>query len=136
MRIRPLLLLALIAIAACLFHSYAEIMRVHLDVLAAVAEKAADNARSGQRPASDEVTELFYPLQRARQFADEYRSYAERESYRRFVAALDRYQAFAGTIDSARGDAARWSAQQSELAAEYDSWRAALAAARAALARE
>ena len=39
------------------------------DVLSAVAEKAVDNAGAGQRPASNAVTELTYPLQRARQFA-------------------------------------------------------------------
>ena len=136
MRIRPLAALALILVTACLFRSYADIMRIHLDVLGALADKAAYNARSGQRPEANEVTELVYPLQRAREFAYEYRSYAERESYRRFIDALDRYQAFVGEIDAARGDAARWAAQQSEIVAQYDAWRAAAEQARAALARE
>jgi hypothetical protein len=136
MRFRPLLACALILLPACLFHSYADVMRVHLDVLGALAEKAVDNARSGQRPEANEVTELVYPLQRARQFAYEYRSYEDRESYRRFVAALDRYQAFVGAIDGARGDATRWTAQQPEINAQYDAWRAAADEARAALTRE
>src|SRR5260221_14113345 len=98
MQARLWLVLALVLAPACLWRSYAEVMRVHLDVLSGLAEKVAYNTREGQRPASSDVTELTYPLQRARQFAYQYRSYAERESYRRFTAALDRYQALTEAV--------------------------------------
>jgi len=135
MRARMLFVLALSLAPACLWRSYADIMRVHLDVLSELAEKATDNAESGQRPTSSDVTELTYPLQRARQFAYQYRSDGERESYRLFTAALDRYQAWADAIDAARGDTARWAAAAPQLATDYAAWQAAADAARSALAR-
>jgi len=128
--------LLLLLAPACLWRSYAGVMQVHLDVLADMAEKALYNAESGRRPSSNEVTELTYPLQRARQFAHSFRSYAARESYRRFVAALDQYQAFTDAIDAARGDDARWAAERGQLAARYAAWSTAASQARAALAEE
>ncbi len=136
MQARLWLVLALVLAPACLWRSYAEVMRVHLDVLSGLAEKVAYNTREGQRPASSDVTELTYPLQRARQFAYQYRSYAERESYRRFTAALDRYQALTEAVDAARGDESRWAAERPRLAVQYEAWCAAAEAARAALAHE
>jgi hypothetical protein len=134
MRARLLLSLLLLLLPACLWRSYAEVMRVHLEVLSQLAAKAADNARAGHRPTSNDVTELTYPLQRARQFTHQYRSYAERDSYRLFVAALDRYQALVEAIDRARGDEARWTAEQPQIATLYEAWRAAERRVREALA--
>jgi hypothetical protein len=131
-------LCAFVALAACLhgclWRSYGEVMRVHLDVLSSLSEKAMGNAEAGRRPTSNDVTELTYPLQRGRQFAHQYRGYADRESYQLFVVALDRYQAFTETVDAARGDAARWTAERPRVAAAYDAWRSAAAQVRAALA--
>jgi hypothetical protein len=126
---------ARLALTCVPWRSYAE-PPLHLAVLSCLAEKVAYNTREGQRPASSDVTELTYPLQRARQFAYQYRSYAERESYRRFTAALDRYQALTEAVDAARGDEARWAAERPRLADQYEAWRAAAEAARAALAHE
>jgi len=136
MRVRLLLAVFLLAAPACLWRSYAEVMRVHLDVLSGTADKIVLNAQAGQRPSSSDVTELTYPLQRARQFAYQYRSYAERESYQRFVAAVDRYQALSDAVDGARGDETRWAAERSQLPALLDAWRAAADQTRTALARE
>ncbi len=137
MRARLVLSLLLVVVTpACLWRSYADVMRVHLDVLSGMAEKAAYNAQSGHRPTSNDVTELTYPLQRARQFAYQYRGYADRESYRRFAAALDRYQALTDAIDAARGDDARWAAERTRLGAPFEAWRAAADEVRRALARE
>jgi len=136
MRARTVLVLVLLGSPACPWRGYADVMRIHLEVLSGVAAKAAYNAAAGRRPASNEVTELLYPLQRARQFAHQYRAYEARASYARFVAALDRYEAFGGAIDAARGDAARWAAERSTVAARYDAWREAADQARAALERE
>jgi hypothetical protein len=129
------LVLVLLIAPACVWRSYADVMRVHLDVLSGLAEKAAFNAGRGRRPSSNDVTELTYPLQRARQFAYQYRSYADRESYRLFEVALDRYQAFAEAIDGARGDQARWAAERATVEARHRAWVAAAADARAALDR-
>lgn len=120
---------------ACLWRSYGEVMRVHLDVLSSLSEKAMANAEAGKRPTSNDVTELTYPLQRGRQFEYQYRGYADHESYRLFVVALDRYQALIEIIDAARGDAARWTAAQTQVAAAYDAWRRAAEQVGAALAR-
>lgn len=136
MRARLVLSLLLLLAPACLWRSYAGVMRVHLDVLSAMADKAAYNAQTGQRPTSNDVTELTYPLQRARQFAYQYRNYADRESYRAFGAALDRYQALVDAIDAARGDAGRWEAERTLLASQNAAWRAAAEEVRAALTRE
>jgi hypothetical protein len=133
---RILLPLCLALVSACLWRSYADVMRVHLDVLTSLAEKATFNAAAGQRPTSNDVTELTYPLQRARQFAYSYRSYASRESYARFVAALDRYQSMVEAIDGARGDEVRWAAEREALLGQAAAWRAAVEQVRAALERE
>lgn len=133
-RLAPLVLLALVP--ACLWRSYGDVMRVHLDVLESLADKAAGNVAAGQRPTSNDVTELTYPLQRARQFVYQYRSDAERASYRRFIEALDRYQVLVDAIDGARGDEARWVAERSALPAQAAAWRAAAEQTRAALIAE
>jgi hypothetical protein len=132
----PLALSLLLLAPACLWRSYAGVMRVHLDVLSAMADKAAYNAQIGRRPTSNDVTELIYPLQRARQFAYQYRASAQRESFASFVAALDRYQALVDAIDAARGDAARWEIERTQLPAQYAAWRGAAERTRSALARE
>jgi len=136
MRTRLLAALLLVVCAGCLWRSYAEVMRVHLEVLSGMADKAAFNAESGRRPSSNDITELSYPLERARQFAYQYRSDAQRESYRLFVAALDRYQSLVNAIDAARGDEARWAAERPRLAGLQQAWRAAAEQTRAALERE
>ena len=136
MSARILFVLTLVCAPACLWRSYADIMRVHLDVLSELSEKAAENARAGQRPTGSDVTELTYPLQRARQFCYQYRSYAGRQSYSLFTVALDRYQTWADAVDAARGDPTRWAAERAQLATQYESWRAAADAVRAALASE
>lgn len=136
MHARLWLLLALVLAPACLWRGYADVMRVHLEVLSGFAEKLAYNTRAGQRPTSNDVTELTYPLQRARQFAYQYRSDAARESYQRFTVALDRYQALVEAVDAARGDESRWAAERPQLTAQYEAWRTAAEAVHAALAHE
>jgi len=136
MRARAVLSLLLLLGSACLWRGYGEILRVHLDVLSSMADKAVYNAQAGARPTSNDVTELTYPLQRARQFAYQYRGYDARESYRLFVVALDRYQALADAIDVARGDPARWDAERAQVGAQYQVWREAADRVREALARE
>jgi hypothetical protein len=128
--------LALALLAACLWRGYGDILRVHLDVLSGLADKAASKAAAGHRPSSNDVTELAYPLQRARQFLDQYRGEAERGSYQRFAAALERYQAFVEAIDAARGDPERWRAARDQLRDRHAAWRAAADRVAAALDAE
>ncbi len=134
MRARPLL--ALLLLHGCLWRSYEHIMEVHLQVLASMATKVVATAEGGRRPTSNDVTELIYPLQRARQFAHQYRGSAGRESYRRFVALLDRYQQFAETIDAARGDEQRWATVATQLAGQRQALLDAAEQVRAALVAE
>jgi hypothetical protein len=133
---RPALLVLIALSSACLWRSYGEVLRVHLEVLSSFTDKAIANAASGQRPTSADVTELTYPLQRARQFAYQYRGYAERGSYARFGVALDRYQTLVDAIDAARGDAARWDAERTLLPAQAAAFRQAAEDVRTALANE
>ena len=133
-RLAPLVLLALVP--ACLWRSYGDVMRVHLEVLESLADKAAGNVAVGQRPTNNDVTELTYPLQRARQFAYQYRDDAARASYRRFLEALDLYQAMVDAIDAARGDDARWATEREALPGQAAAWRAAAAQTRDALIAE
>ena len=111
-------------------------MSVHLEVLSSMADKVTAIAATGRRPRPNDITELTYPLQRARQFTQQYQDYRKRESYRLFVAWLDRYEKFVVTIDAARGDAARWEVRRSELPAQQAALAQAVGKVRAALARE
>jgi hypothetical protein len=133
---RGALLFGPFLIAACLWRGYADILRVHLDVLAGLADKAAANIAGGRRPSSNDVTELTYPLQRARQFLEQSRAESNRESYALFAAALDRYNALVTAIDAARGDEARWTAARPALEAEHAGFVTAVERVRAALERE
>lgn len=104
----PALLLILCLLGGCLWRSYETIMRVHVDVLTSVLSKVADKIESGRPVTPADITELTYPLQRARQFARQYQSEAQRDSHRRFVELLDRFESLVDSIDRARTDEERW----------------------------
>lgn len=133
---RCCLVLACLLLSACVWKSYGQIMRVHVDVLAGLADKIVVKSEAGGRPTPNDLTELIYPLQRGRQFATQYQSRADHESYRRFVALLDGYQQFVDAIDAARGDDARWQAARADLPAKLEQLRAAADAVRTALTAE
>lgn len=135
MRPRHCALLILLVLPACLWRSYGAIMTVHLDVLTSMVAKTVDNAASGHRPTSNDVTELTYPLQRGQQFVQQFESYRERESYRQFLVLLERYEAFVQSIDAARADPARWEALQASLPASAAALQETATQVRAALAR-
>jgi hypothetical protein len=121
--------------SACLWRGYERIMTVHLDVLAGMVGKVAAQAESGRRPTPNDMTEMLYPLARARQFTGQFDEYAPRESYKLFAAVLDRYQALAQTIDGARTDDARWAETRQRIPAEAEALQQRVAAVRAALER-
>lgn len=98
--------------------------------------KAVESAAGGRRAGPNEVAELLYPLRRARQFAGQYESRRERESYRAFGELLDLYQDFVESIDAARADDVRWAAVASVLAERQRAIAAAAERTRRALDRE
>ena len=120
----------------CLWRSYDHIMGIHLDVLSDLTEKLATKAEAGVRPRPSDITEMTYPLHRARQFAHQYRGYADRNSYGLFVKFVDRYEGFVDTVDSVRGDQQRWTAAQAQLILDQATLAQASQRVREALARE
>jgi hypothetical protein len=134
---RPLLLLGcLLAVSACLWRSYEEIMRVHLEVLSGMARKAEARAETDRRPAPNDVTELLYPLERARQFLRQNQKRAGRPSYRAFEELLARYADFVAEVDSARVDEERWREFRARVAGDVRALEDRAAAVRAALQKE
>lgn len=111
-------------------------MSVHVDVLSSEADKIVGNAEIGHRPAPADITEMTYPLQRARQFAYQYRAYAKRPSYASFVVLLDAYERLAKEIDAARGDEQRWKAILPRLPLQYAELQRDVRETRAAVAAE
>lgn len=115
---------------------YEKVIRVHLDVLTGMTDKMAATVQSGRRPSPNDLTEMLYPLDRARQFVDQYSGYAERPSYAAFVAVVDAYATFVDAVDAARSTAETWEAFRARAPAMVRAIEAAAAGARAALAAE
>ena len=124
---RRWLLVGVVFFSACLWSSYEKILRIHVEVLSSMVEKAADSAAAGRRPTPNDITELLYPLSRARQFLRQYEKQAGRDSYRSFESLLDRYERLAREIDVARVSDDGWQRLRPRLAAEGASWREAAA---------
>jgi len=123
-------------LSGCPWRSYEQILDVHLDVLSSMATKLVDTIESGGRPAPTDVTELQYPLRKARQFADQYRDYADRPSYKELEASLDAYEELVQEVDTARVDERRWDGLRADLVSRANAVRDRLATVRLALERE
>jgi hypothetical protein len=123
-------------LCGCLWRSYEQIMTVHLEVLSSMTTKLLETARAGGRPSPNDLAELVYPLRRARQFAYQYESYAERPSHGAFVASLDAYEKLIDEVDAARADEQRWNAVQDELEGRAQAFLDRVRRAREALERE
>jgi len=124
---------ALLSAASCLWRGYERILTIHLDVLESTAFKMIDKALGGKRLAPNDLTEMIYPLQKARQFVRQNLDRRELESMRRFGELLDAYQALTDQLDAARGDPQRWQgllgtlpAGRADIAARTEKVRAAL----------
>jgi len=109
---------------------YEKVIAVHVDVLSEMTNKATGLATLGKRPSPNDLTELMYPLERARQFIGEYRDESERPSYQRFVAAVDAYEALVMAIDAQRGSVESWADFRPLVAQRAGRVSAALAAVR------
>jgi hypothetical protein len=129
-------LAAVAALSGCLWHSYERVLTVHLDVLSSMATKLLDTAAAGKRPSPNQVTELLYPLHRARQFAQQYGSYSGRASYREFVTSLDFYEKLVDEVDAARADDQRWQTRRATLTAPAEAFLDQARRTREALKRE
>jgi hypothetical protein len=126
----------LLLLSGCPWRSYGQILAIHLDVLCSLTTKLVDTANAGHRPTPNDVTELLYPLRRARQFAHQFEGYSERPSYGVFVASLDLYEKLVGEVDEARADDGRWQALRPQLSADAGAFLDQARMTREALARE
>lgn len=129
-------LLALVFAAGCLWKGYERILGIHVDVLEGTAFKMIDKALSTRRLTPNDLTEMVYPLQKARQFVRRNIERRDRASFERFAEFLDAYQALADRLDSARGDPQRWEALLATLPASRGEIAARAAKVRAALKEE
>lgn len=129
-------LAVLIAVEVLVPDRYERVMEVHLEVLGGMAQKIGAIAAAGRRPTPNDLTELIYPLERARQFVDGYESYRDRGSYASFVELIATYEEFVDEIDSARSQPDRWDGFLPKVPAEVARIEAGVEQVRQALARE
>ena len=78
-------------------------MTVHLEVLGGLAGKTAGIAAAGGRLTPNALTELLYPLDRARGFLRSYDDHAERASYAAFVEVVEAGCRIAGGLGRRSG---------------------------------
>jgi len=103
-RVKAIACLALAAVSACFWRSYAARMRTHVEVMVSIAHKGADLVRTG-RFTAESVPELTYPLERAEAFAREARGRAGAEppaSLLAFETLIARYRSFVDGLDRSR----------------------------------
>jgi hypothetical protein len=84
-------LACLLLIGGCYYLRYASLVRTHVDLIVALAEKRRDLHAAETPPRH--LAEFRYPLERARDFARIVASrFGERASFRRFAGFLDAYE--------------------------------------------
>lgn len=123
--------IALVAAERLLRDRYDNVVDVHIDVLAAMADKASAFALIDRRPSPNDMTELMYPLGRARQFLDRYQGESDRPSYAAFADLVDAYAKLVAEIDAERGSDAAWRRFRPTLDARIAPVREAVARVRA-----
>jgi hypothetical protein len=130
------LLAVVVAVELLVRDGYEDVIEVHLEVLQGLAGKMAAVAASGGRPTPNDLTEMIYPLERARGFLDEYRDQRQRESYRVFASLVDEYAGLVSAVDAARGEPERWQAFRGEVEPRVARIDGAAERVRASLSRE
>lgn len=113
---------------------YERVIDVHLDVLDGMAQKIDGVAAMGRRPSPNDLTELIYPLTRARHFTSQYEGESGRESYREFLAVVGAYDQLVAAVDAARGTDASWEKMRASVRDQVRIVAARVAATRSALA--
>lgn len=128
------MLLLIVLVEVFVRDGYEKVAGVHVDVLSGLAQKMGGIADSGRRPSPNDLTEMLYPLTRARHFLDEYRDESGRESYHAFSDLVARYEHFVTAVDAARGTAESWEAFRPRAGDMLRSVDTAVERTRAALA--
>lgn len=93
-------MLLLTLVAACYWQKYPRLVETHAELLSAMARKSEDvlRERGGYRP--EDLAELRYPYDRARDFARIVRDRrGERGSFRGFEDLLGHYEALLSVVD-------------------------------------
>jgi hypothetical protein len=106
-RRRPvwLAVVGVLILTGCYWHKYDKLVRTHVEVLNAMAEKIADLVARDGTLQPEQMVEFRYPLTRARDFARIVGDrYGQRESYVCFSSYLDRYQELLAIADRVRSD--------------------------------
>lgn len=130
------LLAIVVAVELLVRDGYEKVLDVHVDVLQGLAGKIGALASAGGRPTPNDLTEMIYPLERARGFLRDYRDEAARESYRSFAALVDEYAALVSAVDAARGVPEQWEALREDVARRARLVEESAARVRATAARE
>ena len=97
--VRAVAVVVLVCSAGCYFRKYDPLVRTHVELALAMAEKRVDYADQGAPPPNS--AEFTYPVERARDFARIVGGrFGERESYRELLAFLDRYEKLLARVES------------------------------------
>jgi hypothetical protein len=128
-------LLLLLCGAGCIWRSYGTILSVHVDVLTQTAAKLFAVAESGRGLSAEGMAEYVYPAQRGREFLRQFDGYRARQSYQKFAAFLDRYEAMVRDVDVQRAARPDGQIDLSRLKAEQEALRQLAADIRGLLAR-
>ena len=125
-RIRRWLALALLAaLAGCYYRRYDPLVRTHVELMIAMAEKRRDVGTRNEPVVSS--AEFAYPLERARDFARiVHDRFGDRQSFREFEGFLARYGEFLAIAATPRADPELLSAELKALRAAGESVLAAL----------
>ncbi len=102
---RWILLLALLVASACYWQKYDKLVRTHVELLGAMAEKMRDLVARDGRLEPAQMAEFRYPLERAKDFARIVQGrYGERESFILFSGYLARYAELLAQAEGLRAD--------------------------------
>ncbi|MGH7819362.1 MAG: hypothetical protein ACREQ9_06295 [Candidatus Binatia bacterium] len=94
-------------LVGCYWHRYPDLARTHVEVLTDYSRKLDELVRSGAELRPENLTELRYPYERARDFARIVRDrFSSTESFARFEAFLDRYAELLAAAERVRSGGA------------------------------
>ncbi len=91
---------------------------------------------SAPPPASESMGEFVYPLKRAREVEEQYRSRSGRPSYVAFTDVVRRYDAMVRSFDRARVSPEAWAAAAPGICADSRALATQIESVRQQLARE
>ena len=102
--IRAVAVAALVCVAGCYYRKYDPLVRTHVELALAMAEKRINYADDGAPPPNS--AEFTYPVERARDFARIVGGrFGERDSYRELLAFFDQYEKLLARVESMEKEA-------------------------------